>query len=460
MEQISKNVFFERFKDPEIFQSGNWNLLRVIQSALYARLSERNKKKNAKILFLAPVWVQQLYLNLKAFRKYKELPVISSQQKYLLICPIRFIKDPDSGKEKNIYIEKLLSYLGRQYCHIHYRSSLTATTSIEFDSILPDWLSLSIRFSEFDSECVKMLREIYHQIIHAAALQPDDHVEIQLAFENFWREARLYYSVLKNSPVKTAFIYPAYQNEALVYALRKAGIRIIELQHGVISKGANFYVYPAIVNKVKGDKLLPDEIWVWGNYWKNVLLKGAEFKKEQIKVAGDFISRPAYPQESDQKEKILLIALSSNTQAVFIPYIKQLEKQLRLHPDWRIQIKLHPGDPNNQVYLDAFGSLEKIELVGKQINIAECLRKASIQISIYSNTLFEAIGTGTLNFCLDVDAKFKGFVDDVVAAGVAYLLQPAEDPIEKFEALRPTHKELNSDDFFAKFPPGNDMKLI
>jgi hypothetical protein len=456
MNRISKTVFFEMFPDPSVFDAGKYNLLRVIQSALLARFSEKNGRKTNRSLFLAPFWFQKLYLKIRAIRKTPKVCPIDPNQKFLFICTTRLTKDPETGKEKNIYIGRIVEQLGNQICHIHYRNSLPDSVRVDYHSTLPIWLETRIPFNQFDQNCVKMIRAVFKQLSKKTKLTKEDCREIRIALDDFWRESRLYYYYLKNTQISTAFIYPAYQNESLVYALREAGIKVIELQHGVISKGANFYVYPQNVKKLDTDMLLPDDIWVWGPYWKETLLKGFEFKEGQVKVVGDFITRPDTSKFPDTKEKIALVTLSTGTQNFFIPYLKKISDYLVKHPGWVIWVKLHPGDPNNQVYYDEFEENELIVLIDKKTNISECLKSAALQISIFSNTLFEAVGTNTINFCLDVDDRFKGFVEEIISAGVACLLDPYEDPIERFEFILPIFKAPEKEIFFSAFSISQD----
>ncbi len=451
MNRISKTAFFEMFPDLSIFDTGKYNLMRVIQSALLARPAERSGRVGKRSLFLEPPWLLKGYLRIRALSSKKPVNQFKPAQKYFFICPVRLSKDPVSGTERNIYIEKIVDQLGKQFCHIHYRNNLPANTVVDNHSNLTEWLATRIPYGSFDRQCIQMIKEVFKNLSGNPNLSNNDFAEIRQVLDDFWRESRLYYFYLKQSAVSIAFIYPAYQNEALVYALRVAGIKVIELQHGVISNGANFYVYPLNLKKVKNDLLLPDEIWVWGPYWKSILLKGFEFSENQVKIVGDFITRPDSIKLSPVKEKIVLITLSTGTQSFFIPYLKQLHEQLHQHPGWRIWVKLHPGDPNNQAYYEAFEGFELLELMDKKTNISECLKKALIQISIFSNTLYEAVGTSTLNFCLDVDSRFKGFVEDIIAAGVAYKLDPDQDPIQRMGQIRHVHKEPERDIFFSDF---------
>ncbi|GAB2680767.1 hypothetical protein GCM10027036_39100 [Flavihumibacter cheonanensis] len=328
---------------------------------------------------------------------------------------------------------------------------LPESAKIDCDTTISEWLKTRIPYGSFDRDCIQLIRKTFNNLRKNPTLSTEDLVEIRQMLDDFWWESRLYYFYLKQSNVSTAFIYPAYQNEAVVYALRKAGIKVIELQHGVISKGANFYVYPSALKKINRDILLPDEIWVWGSYWKSILLKGFEFSENKIKVVGDFIKRPDLTMFSSPKEKVVLVTLSTGTQSFFIPYIKQLYEHILRHPGWKLWIKPHPGDPNNAVYDDAFKGYELLEIIDKNTNIFQCLQKATIQVSIFSNTLFEAVETSTVSFCLDVDSKYKGFVEDVIAAGVAYKLDSGEDPICRMEELLHSHKEPERDIFFSTF---------
>ena len=154
MNRISKTAFFEMFPDPSVFDAGKYNLLRVIQSALVARLSEKSGRKTNRSLFLAPFWFQKLYLKMRAIRKSSKVCHIDPNQKFLFICTTRLTKDPETGKEKNIYIGRIVEQLGNQICHIHYRNSIPDSVRVDYESKLPNWVERSLNIKQVDKKSV------------------------------------------------------------------------------------------------------------------------------------------------------------------------------------------------------------------------------------------------------------------------------------------------------------------
>ena len=66
--------------------------------------------------------------------------------------------------------------------------------------------------------------------------------------------------------------------EALIAALRDLGIKSVEIQHGLISASDYYYVYSEKLKPGLEKALFPDTIGLYGQYWKNILLRGAEWK--------------------------------------------------------------------------------------------------------------------------------------------------------------------------------------
>jgi hypothetical protein len=76
------------------------------------------------------------------------------------------------------------------------------------------------------------------------------------------------------------------------------GIKTVELQHGLISKHDLYYVYPGKYREALSKGIFPNEIWLFGNFWKEVLQRGAESEFMKPVVIGNFTADVAVKSET------------------------------------------------------------------------------------------------------------------------------------------------------------------
>jgi hypothetical protein len=81
------------------------------------------------------------------------------------------------------------------------------------------------------------------------------------------------------------------------------------------------------------------------------------------------------------------------------------------------------------------------------------LKRAKIQVSIYSTTFFDALGMGVKNFSLNEIGFSGNYASEMVAFGVADSLKKSEDVISKFENSPDQIGNLTREDVFATFQP-------
>jgi hypothetical protein len=207
-------------------------------------------------------------------------------------------------------------------------------------------------------------------------------------------------------------------------------IRSVELQHGLISGNDLYYQYsPTFKTGIK-DAFFPDTICVYGNYWKEQLLKGCEFDSSQIVVAGDYQWQPVNSDPTIVKINQVIICAQKNIHEEYLTYARMLKPLLLKYPDWKFMIKLHPLEKYKERYYEL--AHEGFEIVDREKSISLLLRESRIQISIYSTTFFDALGYDIVNFSLQQYSVYSDYAAQMVLEGVAQPLLVQEDPIEKY----------------------------
>lgn len=91
----------------------------------------------------------------------------------------------------------------------------------------------------------------------------------------------------KKRNYKVLFINTYYSpviNHAMVFAAKMNGIRVIDLQHGMISPGDAAYT----TNRVFDAKGIPDAMMVFGEHYKEVIIKNKFLASDRIGVAGNY----------------------------------------------------------------------------------------------------------------------------------------------------------------------------
>ncbi|MFM7727827.1 MAG: hypothetical protein ACKO7B_14075, partial [Flavobacteriales bacterium] len=232
-------------------------------------------------------------------------------------------------------------------------------------------------------------------------------------------------------------------------ALEVLGIKSIELQHGLIAGNDLYYQYSDVFRNGVKDAFFPDNIFVYGSYWKNILLKGCEFRESDIVEAGDYLWQPEQNKEEIQKSNIVLICAQKGFHSDYLNYAKSLKPWMDKHHDWKWVIKMHPLEKRKSEYytLSNFG----FEVVDQEQSLNTLLCSARIHISIYSTTFYDALGYDVVNFSLQDYGTASDYARALTKEGVALPLRIDEDPIEKMLSGQLPALPLKRSNVYAPF---------
>ena len=233
---------------------------------------------------------------------------------------------------------------------------------------------------------------------------------------------------------------------------KKKGIKIIELQHGIMGK----YSIPYNFYKKMELETLPDYIFLFGEYWKNNTR--FSLKKEKLIVTGFpyFESRINKIKSENRKnnrkrENILFISggfIGSQLSKLAIELDKLIDRK-----KYNIIYKLHPGEYDR--WKKTYPWLVDSSIIIIDNNKKEIyyyLEKSNYQIGVDSTVIFEGLGFNLKTFIY----KIYGYqcMKDLYENNYAKLVTSAEEIVG---GLEPNKKNIENKDFFWK---SNSLKNI
>lgn len=208
------------------------------------------------------------------------------------------------------------------------------------------------------------------------------------------------------------------------------GIQTIELQHGTMGHSHIAYNYP----KKQEVRTFPQNIFVFSQFWKdttrfplaqnNVWVTGARFMERSL---------TQFPPRNISGKKVILIESQLTIGKQLAKFIHQMLQKQNLD-DYRILYKLHPSEckswENN--YPELCAMKEKIEIVwDRNISIYNLFAQSSIQIGVYSTSLFEGLAYGLKTLIV----KLPGYeyMNDLIHNNYAILLEHPDDFLKAIE---------------------------
>ncbi|MBX2806320.1 MAG: hypothetical protein KTR19_10130 [Hyphomicrobiales bacterium] len=203
-----------------------------------------------------------------------------------------------------------------------------------------------------------------------------------------------------------------------IEAAQKAGVRVIDYQHGINSRYHLGYGFPHLQPTHRKIPYFPDEFWSWGDLWTDTdWFPHACCDPRPLGhyQAGDLTSQ-TYRQPAFQRT--LLLATSWAMQKQFRGVARRLAELLS---DWHILIKLHPRE-SEDAYADIAESFPNVSVVAGTTDIFETSRSADIVASICSSALFDVL----MNGCkvIVINAPSVEYAEDFVQRFDVPILQP------------------------------------
>lgn len=447
-----KKSFYKRAGDPAIFDCGDINILKVVLDGL--KVNYASKGKVSLPFFKGD-------LTWKATQKLKKLRAgsgttikVKSKALVLAVDLSGRSVNPVNEAPQSYYFKELLDEFPEDK-RLHVVEHVKESNYVR-DIDLPQYRHFQHSSDTgYDVELRTELLKTVEKLRHVGIFNKEELINTQIAVQNFFLQYKTWKELLKNFPsIRFALVEQHYHHEGLLLALKKAGIRCYEIQHGLIAESDIFYVFPKSISAIRNKALFPDKILVYGDYWKNILLKGEEFAEENIVCIGDFrkksesiSERNASIEEFCEGHSIILISSQTYMSEFYKNYAAYLSKLLQTkHAGWKILLKLHPNEKENDY--NSLSTLSNI-LVSKE-NINHLFGLSQVHISVYSTTLYEALEYDLLNLSLQ-HLPFKDYTDSMVRDRIALPIGEHDDPVEIFTDKKGSGNFIDPKSVFADF---------
>lgn len=405
------------FPDPAMHEFESYGFLKLAQHGhAYAKIQALNKRGEFPF--------QTFSFQCKQFIKNvvrKKLKVKQLLQEEAILLPKRV--DYINGRPESVLVKKLLE------------SELNRVQTWDVSQKFP-WAQVIFQLQEpwalgIDSNVRSMHKALQVWLTRIASHVSGEHFPYYAGVAaTFLHEYMFWNTVIDGSRLKKLYIVTHYHQEGLIAAAKNAGVTVVELQHGLISKHDLYYVYDSKFDALYKKSYFPNELWCFGEYWKRKFESSADVKSMNILSKGDFRWNNA-ALEKAEKRNVILVTTQKNMFSVYALLIARIDDLLKNYSDWKCEVKLHPLESNTEAYFQLNLS-EKVKVLPVETNIQHVLAYSKIQISIYSTTFYDALGQNVFNFAWTDSGVSADYVSEVIAEAVALPLELEEDVISKF----------------------------
>ncbi len=438
-----KENFYSKIGDGSCLNVLDINLLKVVLDGLKVKYTSRGKIAE---YLTKPLAVTLIFYFFKIFVDLKKKA--SLRQKTSKLRNAKYITafsdrtQNVNGKVYSYYFQNIYERYGRdKFCYMRKKPISDLHAEIDYNDLIFD---LDV-FKGYNFKLLLELRKHLRALKRSDKWTKDELDNIGIAYFLFLNEYLKYDAFLKRTKFECAIIDCHYHDEGFILACKKNNVKVIELQHGLISKEDIFFVFPEQVKASVSKALFADHILVYGRYWKEVLLNGTEYKDEQIGLIGyyPFDEEEGGKLQAKQKKSIL-VTTQYSIASYYIDYVRWLSP--KLSNEWEIIVKVHPIETVD-IY-DELLSLQNVKVTDTNLNAL--IESSEFIISIFSTTLFDAVHHEKPAFALNIDF-FKDYVADVVSTNAIFLLDPNEDPVKKFNSIDPSQQKLMNSLLYADF---------
>lgn len=462
------SIVYPKLENPGLFNCEDINLLKVVQHGLvYSYINDSSKL--VRPFWKYPQFVVTIILFFKrvifysGFSEAKKYLSALQKRKYLTTEINRPVLD-ENNKYVSRFMHNVFSTLGRDNCFNILTLRGTSHTEVDHDLLLNNinrYFEL-VPLGKEDKLLLKNLKKSFTEIRNSGRFTDKELKYIDSQYHIFWLNYRVFSRIVDAVQPKTCILIPHYHKEALIAVLKKRSIPAIELQHASFVTEHLYYLYPPFISRVASNALFADHILVFGKFWKDYLLKGAEYPVEKINIVGNYIySRPAKESEIreflseniPQEKKIILLTTQKKLTKYFIDYIHFLAPDLKKkYPGYHIIVKAHPGEDNVEQY-ELNHLYDNYLFVKKETNLGVLMAISNIHVSIYSTTLYDALGYNIVNFSLISGTIADDYARRMIEDGISFPLGKNENPVDKLNEIEAGMKDKKRGDFFADFDP-------
>ncbi len=274
------------------------------------------------------------------------------------------------------------------------------------------------------------LLDVHRRITATGLLSQPEGMAFQHALARLLDRYGAWLSVLRAARPRTLCVLCHYHKEGLIYAARSCGVRVVELQHGLIDRNDIFYAMPAAVEAVRARALFPDTMLTFGPYWSGILRDGHEFAPSSIDEIGYYLQPDSSIDEETRAfctgAATVMVATQPRTADACRAYIAFLVDRHRGDDGVRILIRPHPAEGPRDY--ERFASEPNVRIANRG-GIDRLLPLVRAVVSVYSTVLFDAIRHGVPSYALH-DPAYADYIGSISGTRAIRFIDADQSPFD------------------------------
>lgn len=360
-----------------------------------------------------------------------------------------------NGKYEDIYsyfmgetldsINKDYLILDSPYLNKHY---IKKSKNVKFNDrlLLASYIHKKLNKIKYTSKEIENINFIKNLIKDSFNVDVDLFNIFSSHISNFKYECDKYKDLLNEKNVKQVYVVVAYENKALVCACKDLGVKVLELQHGVISKYHLGYSFPDNIEV----HYFPDKLLSFGEYWKESA--NYPISRENIYPIGFsyFEENSAFYKDFERNKKQILFI----SQGVIGKYLSEFAYDLfkQLNEEYTFIYKFHPGEydtwKENYPKLLELLDFDNFKIIDdNKTPLYELFAKSEFQVGAFSTAIYEGLSFKCKTFILDVPGV--EYLEDLVDKNIVFKIKNVDDMVEKLDNIDLV--EYNGEFFFKNF---------
>src|SRR6056297_3520187 len=222
---------------------------------------------------------------------------------------------------------------------------------------------------------------------------------------------RIYDFLIRRYRPQAIFVVCYYSNFELIRAAKKNNVPIIELQHGLVSKGHRAYYF----SKHYGEEHLPDYFLSYGQYSTEIVAEGNLVKLGDILNYGyTFLEEVRRKLVISDELRVLkkkfkkVICITGQLPMTDKPLLKIIDEVCDDFPEVCFIFKPRYMD-------DTPKFTEKANFIALgHLNTYELLKYCNCHITVYSTCAMESLALGTPNISVDIKGYYTQFLKSML----------------------------------------------
>jgi hypothetical protein len=314
--------------------------------------------------------------------------------------------DMEDGKFKDIHFDDFLKTSGGYFKietlnnpGFSYKRK-KALLPPALSTAIIDLTSFFLVFVSGPSQIDLIAREISDQLKNEVNAAEMSQKNIRNTLRRFYWSKRIYKWILRRLQPRVVMASDTGEF-SLWAAAHELGIPAIEIQHGVFSRN-HPNALPSTAKPYKGSIVVPDRIFLHGDYWKNELDKSHFFSGELVSIGSPHIDhyrkcRSSFLATRQEKMPInLLLTTQGLDRQRLVSFLDEFLGLADTKLDFSLTIKLHPNETDKEPYIQAFGMNDRVRvlLAHELPSTFELMYKSDLHLSIASAAHYDAIGLG------------------------------------------------------------------